>query len=75
MHANYLQYFLYSQSFSFLDEEKVLGYNRNNENASEAEINKECNNVERQKWVGTIQDSEFQNTNTKREAGKPRKYL
>ena len=25
--------------------------------------------MERQKWVGTIQDSEFQNTNTKREAG------
>ena len=24
--------------FSFLDEEKVLGYTRNNENASEAEI-------------------------------------
>ena len=27
-------------------------------------------NVERQKWVGTIQDSEFQNTNTKGEAGR-----
>ena len=25
--------------------------------------------MERQKWVGTIQDSKFQNTNTKREAG------
>ena len=25
--------------------------------------------MERQKWVGTIQDSEFHNTNTKREAG------
>lgn len=26
--------------------------------------------MERQKWVGTIQDSEFQNTNTKGEAGR-----